>query len=409
MRILIISNPERKDFYDYIVERLGDEHELFLLWHYKKSENKSSPYSHSLHFLFWRDYFTPKQLLKKIKPDRVLFFEEIDFWQIPLIIACHKYKTTSFFIEHGVGNTVEQVISRFGELPSARKRAFYYLNKIISRAGRIIHNRIFYLSATFYLSGKDVIKYLKTPFYYKTHTPLHSLSKLKFRKRTPHFALLFSRNNISPFLLYNEIEREHIITEGVPFFDKYFIENPRCASHVVFIEHPYLEEGILGWDDHFHEKVARTLESFATQKRIKIIVKLHPRSRLENWKRYKLNEKFIEIRQKEDITNEMLAARIILGYSSTLLNALIGCKKNVVLLGWHPTPHIFGDDLSKTGLCHVTYHMHELLAKFSKWETTNLAQQNEERVQSFLEEYSYPFDGRATERVIRTIINNEVS
>ncbi len=406
MKIVIVCNPKRRDFYEYILEHLQEHHDIFILWDYAPGvgQNKSS-----INWLYWKDYPTPKQFLHYIKPDKLIFFEIIDFWQVPLIIACHRYKVTSFFVEHGVGNSIEQVESRFLELPSPMERLKSYTKRLVSNFSRILKNRIFFYSVLRYLQADELKKYLKLPLYYKKHTPLHALSKLKFRKRTPHFALLFNQNNIKPFLLYNEIEKENIITDGVPFYDKYYHGKQTFGAHIVFIEHPYLEEGILNWNPQFHEFIARSLENFAKDRQVKLIIKLHPRSNIRNWLRYNLNEQFITIKQKEDITQELLSAKLVLGYSSTLMNVLIACKKNIVLLGWHPQPTIFGDDFSKTGLCYVSFSVSDLIEKYDCWVSNNLAIKNEVAFNQFLEEYNYPFDGKATERVIKAILNYEVS
>lgn len=408
MRIIVVSDPKRRDFYNYIVDNLGKEHEIFLLWHYKKTETDSLPYGENTKLLYWKDYFTPKTLLQKVRPDRVLFFEAIDFWQIPLIIACHEFKVTSFFIEHGVGNSIDMVVARFSEVLSHGKRMLYYLKKLVFGFLRAVRSRIFFMSASKYLSEFDRSKYLKLVLYYKMFTPIHALSQLKFRRRTPHFAILFNRNNIDPFIYYNEIERENIFTGGVPFFDKYFLRKLLNKEHMIFIEHPYLEFKMFDWTDSFHESIARTLEHFAITNGIKIIIKLHPRSNFSNWSRYKLHS-LIDIKQSEDLTEEMLSAKLVLGYSSTLINALIICKKNIVLLGWHPKSQIEGDDFSKTGLCHVSFHRQDLFEKYKTWVANNLSLKNDEAYQDFIAEYNYPFDGKATERLINAILENEIS
>ncbi len=405
MRIVFVCPPHRKDFYQYITNILKLEHEVFLLWEYKLKPETLPNYDEGIMPLYWSNYATPKELLEKIKPDRVIFFEIIDLWQIPLIVTCHKFKVKTFFVEHGVGNSVELVIGRFNEIPSLKERLALYAKKIFYSLPRIIKNRYFFVSAAQYLPAKDIPNYFRLTSYFKKYTPFHALSKLKFRNRTPHFALLFNRNNIDPFLLYNEIESQNIIIEGVPFFDKYFLREVVEKDHIVFIEHPYLEEGILNWDNKWHEKIARSLERFAIDYNVSVIVKLHPRSVISNWTRYNLSP-LIEIKQKEDVTNDMLTAKLVLGYSSTLINALVTSKKNVVLLGWHPNPVIFGDDFSKSGLCHASFKVEELFEKYNYWLENNLTFDNKSALENFIKEYNFPFDGKATERIIEAIKNS---
>ena len=410
MRILLVSDPKRPDFHNYFLSHLRDQ-EIFLLWYYDQSDidyDLDEYTKQGIKVIFWKSFKTPQHLIEDLKPDRIILLEIIDFWQIPLVIAAHNWKVPSFFLEHGVGNSVEMVLKRFSELPSVQHRLKYYMRKLFSRAGKILHNRLFFLSVLKYLPKKQWPNYLKLLVYYKRYTPLEALTKLKFRNRTPHFAVLFNRNNIAPFQLYNEIEDSNIITEGVPFFDKYFTSSPAAKDHLVFIDHPYLEMNLLKWSDDHHERIARVLEDFAVKRNIEIIIKLHPRSLKTNWDRYALHP-LISLKQSEDITPEMLTSRLILGFSSTLINALIGVKKNIVLLGWHPEPHISGDDFSKSGLCHVSYLPEDIFARYDDWISVNRSQQNEDSFDKFIKEYNYPFDGMATQRVVRVIKEYEVN
>jgi hypothetical protein len=287
---------------------------------------------------------------------------------------------------------------------SIKKRLRYYGTRLVTSVGRIIRNRIFYYSQLVNIkSFRQLFCFIATPVYFKLFTPIHALSKLRYGLRTPQYALLFSRNNIAPFLIYNDIDRKHILTGGVPFFDKYFGKSESCEKHLFFIEHPYLEERILGWDNDFHERLAKSLEKFAIQHDLMIYIKLHPRSSINNWKRYNLNVDHITIYQFEEVTGIMLSANLILGYSSTLLNAMIGCRKNIVLLGWHPNPQIFGDDISLSGLCHKSMYMEELFEKYYFWKSHNLIYNNSDKYNSYIHEYNEPFDGKATERLFHAI------
>ena len=78
-------------------------------------------------------------------------------------------------------------------------------------------------------------------------------------------------------------------------------------------------------------------------------------------------------------------------------------KKNVVILGWNPDPHIEGADFSKTGLCHSSMHIEDLNTKYSYWVQHNLAVENEANYQAFLKKYNYPFDGKASQRIIQAL------
>ncbi len=86
-----------------------------------------------------------------------------------------------------------------------------------------------------------------------------------------------------------------------------------------------------------------------------------------------------------------------------MVNGFLSAQKNVVLLGWHPEPGIFGADFSQTGLCHLSLYPNELGTKFDYWVSHNLCKDNEVQYLNFLKEFNYPFDGQAGQRVLQAI------
>ena len=151
---------------------------------------------------------------------------------------------------------------------------------------------------------------------------------------------------------------------GVPFFDKYYKNGYNLGSHVVYIDHPYFEESLLNWNSSHHQMIAEALISFAEKRGVELFIKLHPRSDKQVWHRYINDHAHVRIIQTGDYTDLFLQARLIMGYSSSLINGFLCARKNVVLLGWHPEPRIFGSDFSKYGLCHVSFSPQDLEKKF---------------------------------------------
>ena len=48
-------------------------------------------------------------------------------------------------------------------------------------------------------------------------------------------------------------------------------------------------------------------------------------------------------------------------------------------------------------------------ARYDDWISVNRSQQNEDSFDKFIKEYNYPFDGMATQRVVRVIKEYEVN
>lgn len=235
-------------------------------------------------------------------------------------------------------------------------------------------------------------------------TPNRALRKITFSERVPKFAITFNENNFEEYKLYTDANPKSALYTGIPMFDAYHrlrTDNPE--NGIVYIEHPYLESDLLGWTVSHHKKVAETLFQFANENQTPLLVKLHPRSDLKRWQSYNLHSKFFEVVQQGDFTDRYLSAKVILGYSSSLITGLLCARKNIVLLGWHPQPRIFGTDFSKTGLCHTSMDINDIFIKWNDWGTQNLAAQRGDLYNNFIRKYNYPFDGCATGRVIHAI------
>jgi hypothetical protein len=408
LKILLIVPPNRKDFYSQL-EGINNA-DVYILWHVRKRDSYSDellPFIRGQYY--WGDYLTPYVLLKKIKPDIIVFFEIIDLRQIALIVAARSMRINTFYLEHGAAGDRESAINKWNNATFLKNR----LPRLYKRATKnlldIVSAKVFYYSVYKKFSSlKSYFKFVALPFQMLAASPNKVLSKNLFRDRVPDYAIVFSEINFEAFELYTGLPRKEAFLTGVPFFDKYHRSIPTVLDHVVYIEHPYLEYKLLGWTKEHHKHVAEALNKFAVSRKMKLYIKLHPFSELANWSDYILDKEYVEILQEGDFTQLYLSAKLILGFSSSLITGLLCAKKNIVLLGWHPEPQIFGADFSETALCHRSLSLKDLDSKFDYFETNNLCEKNEFKYGEFLRKFNYPFDGKATERVIGAIVSHEV-
>lgn len=406
----MIVEPDRKDWYQYLIT---DSHnEYCLLWHETETdipvELKQNTFFKKIYS--WSSYATPQDLLKKIRPDRIVFFEIIDQRQIALMVTANKAGIKTFYLEHGAAGNREAAIRRADEKNYFSKTKRHYLvNRLRTGLGRMIKSKIFYYAAGSQLSSlSSTVKYLRLPLAMLLKTPNKALADCIFPERTPFKAIVFNKPNFEQFQVYTGIMEDKAAFTGVPIFDHFYSKAPAEGNHITYIEHPYLEAGILSWTPGHHQNIARHLYDFSIKRKIKILVKLHPASDISLWKSYAFEPEFFEIVQSGDYTKPMLESKLILGYSSSLINGFLCAKKNVVLLGWHPQPGIAGADFSKTGLCHVSLSPNDLETKFDFWMSHNLAKGKDAAYMEFLKEFNFPFDGRAGERVLEAITSDEI-
>jgi CDP-glycerol glycerophosphotransferase (TagB/SpsB family) len=411
MRILVVVDPERIDFYRYLSKDLSNEY--ILIWYEKASDMKLSPNDLPIKFrdiFYWAQFLTPAQLLKTISPDKIIFFEIVDLRQIALIVTANERQISTFYLEHGAAGDKDAAQKLWWDKELYKKHKLPYFKKRVKSLGRVAKSKLFYYSVfRGFNSFRSYLKYACLPFHMLMMLPNKALSKNIFEERVPKFAITFNWVNFEQFQLYTGCSTKRLLLTGIPFFDRYFSNHSVVEDYVVYIDHPYLEQKFLDWNEEHHKKIAEKIFQFAVESKTQLYVKLHPASDLSNWTKYKIDERYITIIKDGDYTDLFLKSKLILGFSSSLINGFLCAKKNVVLLGWHPIPQIFGSDFSKTGLCHLSLDPQEIFSKYDGWLAHNLAMENEHAYGEFVQQFNYPFDGKATERVIQAINTNEIS
>lgn len=407
MRILVIVPPERLDFYNYLENDTTNDY--LLLWHETKEELKEARPSIPDLFketYYWSRFATATALIKKIRPDKIIFFEIIDQRQIALIICAGEKKITTFYLEHGAAGSREAAIERFQIQGFVNKQRFPYLLKRIGTSlFKVVQSKFFFYSnLKGFNSLKSRFKYYLLPFVMLRHTPNKTLHTFIFRERVPKFSIVFNKVNFEEYQLITGIGEDEALFTGLPFYDKYFLSPGHTnGDHIVYIEHPYLEEKLLNWNEEHHRFIAQSLQQFANTNKQLVYIKLHPRSDMSRWIKWNIEGEFVKIIKQGDFTDLYLSSKLILGYSSSLINGFLCARKNIVLLGWHPEPRIFGNNFSDTGLCHSSLSPDDLETKFEYWVTHNQAENEPDKYNRYLKDYNYPFDGKATERVLKVI------
>jgi hypothetical protein len=405
MKILLVVQPWRFDYYSYLSK--ATHIDWSLLWFERQGQVEIDPSGFPLQFkeiLYWQQFKTPGELLDKVKPDRILFFEIIDLRQIALIVAAGAKGIPTYYSDHGAAADKDATLKYLHTKTFWKNTLPYVVKRFKNNLKDSIKSKYFYFSVKKgFHSYQSYLAYLALPFK-MLGSPSHKvLLKSKFPERIPKVPIIFNQPNFDDFQTYTGVKKEDVYISGVPFFDRYHPDNTSTGDYVVYIEHPYYEESLAEWTLDHHRTVAEHLFNFAEKRKCPLYIKLHPRSDKKLWEGHTFNSEYVTILQNGDYTDLYLNAKLILGYSSSLINGFLCAKKNVVLLGWNPVPHIEGADFSTTGLCHSSLYPEELEQKFEYWLSHNLAVDNEVNYNNFLIKFNFPFDGRAVDRIIKVL------
>lgn len=404
MRVLLVVPPERTDFYGYLGG--AADFEFLHLWHEKRSQFKADPARLPIQFSsvhFWQDHASPARLLRALRPDKIVFFEIIDLRQIALAVAAGAAGISTFFLDHGAAGDRGTALTRWQETRFFGQKLPYLINRAFrALADAASSKRFYYAQSASFGSRQSWYKYLALPIRMMVAGPNEVLAKNIFRERVPRWSIVFNQVNFEEYHLYTGIDRSEAILTGLPFFDRYYRADTSERDHIVFIDHPYLEGGLLRWTDSHHRRIAAAIAQIAEVTGKRVVVKLHPRSDMSRWLAYNLDAEKVEIVQHGDFTDVYMGAALILGFSSSLITGFLSAQKRVVLLGWHPEPQIMGSDFSQTGLCHISLSPNDIPDKINLWLSNNKAL-DKAKHEAFLRKYNSPFDGRAGERVIEAI------
>lgn len=394
--VLLLFHPDRADSYDYLSK--DTKNRYFILWHEKPNPNAKQLPGFIEHEYFWKQFTTPAVLLNEIKPDVILFGEIFDLKQIALMVEAGARNIRTAFLDHGASSDPNLAV--FRHVTEHKRNLKNKLSTFVFRAFSILRNRLFYFSVTDRIERESRAAFLRLPNYMLRYSPYGALNKVYFKERIPDKFLIFSRNNRAELDYIYRIPEEKVLYTGIPFFDFLYESESKEEDYLVYIDHPYLEVGIFNWSADHHRKIAKELNDFAVKNKIKIYIKLHPRSEPEIWKKYNLDKDYIEVIKEGNYNELYKKAKVILGFSSTLMTGFLCAKKNLVILGWHPKPEIIGFDHSSLGLCHRSMDPTDLTKKFHEWTGNNLSKTNKAAYDKFIFDFNHPFDGKASERII---------
>src|ERR1044072_2385214 len=98
-KILLVFDPGRTDTYKYFEQ--DHENSYYILFRESLSSDLAIP-SFIKKEIFWKDFKTPFELLKQLKPDKVVFQEIIDIKQIALNVAAKHESVETILLDHGL-------------------------------------------------------------------------------------------------------------------------------------------------------------------------------------------------------------------------------------------------------------------------------------------------------------------
>ena len=323
--ILLNWDASRADLMEPFIA-LKDDFNFSVIWYKAKPEHRKT---HPFPEYFFGDFRSPYHLLKKLQPERVVFFGVHSFPQIALNTAAKNKGIPTFTMHHGVFNSnIVSIAKLRREMGIVKKR------KPINSLSSLY----FYFSALKWSNRVDFWKYFKFPFLLYKYGTEEALKKSVFGARLPDKYIQLSPHNS---IFYKELDHldsnEKFLFIGHPWFDKFLtspingsIKNEPQIPYWLLIDFPNIESNIgfkkIGPERkiNFYKK----LSAIAQKNGCRLKIKLHPAG-FESSYNYKNDN--IDLVKEADIVSLVQEAKKCLGFYSTLLFPIVYLKKHCIV------------------------------------------------------------------------------
>lgn len=399
MNILIVGSNYRRADHAEIVKGLLSHFDIFFLSFISKKNGQAHPLFGQA--VFWSDYLSASQLLKKTKPRFVIFFNIENYNEILLNIEAKNQSIKTFIIDHGL-----RIYKNAEEGDKYRRNPINRVRRTLDLM--IIKNYLFIIISYFGLTRiqKSFFKSYRKVRSQNSVIETHKL--IKNSLRLPDEYICFSKK-LFEFWKKNDDPSANKVVHyiGFPAFDKLYSAKNKVNVKIekaIYIEQPFQEEGILGWTEELKEEMIEQMVRVCSINEIELTIKLHPLSHRELYIRLskKLNFKLFNDNVDQ---NKLADYQIILGCGSTLDYPLAAIYHTVSFsLDIHPTmpSQSLTQSLELLGVSENIKSFDELSNSFKSLEQIRENQQKNKS--NFIDYWLYKFDGQSHKRLLQILL-----
>lgn len=364
----------------------SNEVDYYHLYFYSKEERKVqlSPFP----ALFWYDFSSPFQLLKKIKPDKVILANGVSLYEVSLIIACNLLHIPVYCLQHGI-----MAPGFFKEIEDEK------VERNIDKLKYYFKVSQFYLSTLRRVPLKTVPALLR--FYRDAFTKglFYACHHNHFSLRYPTGYICFTLHNAKYFLERDRVDASKILSIGVPCFDHFFQADGTTAtgkgSYALLID-TVITEGGVPVSEEYMSNYYRVFNSYCKMRGWKLAIKLHPWA--YKYQHLLADENIVYYRNmdKEALASTIRDAQVVFSFFSTLLFPSLFINPHIVAVE-HPV-HPFPNDLTGEGRLPKV-----VLDKGSSINLPDTFSYDPQFLNEIKENYLYRVDGKSKERLTHII------
>ncbi len=346
-RILLVWNYDRKDWIEPFLN-LRDQFHFVFLSKYYEDKDKSASNTLEIEMVYWTDFSSPGEVLKRTQPDAIVFMSISNLPDIILNRVAQKKGISTIILQHGL----------FYSQETYKERA-----KLLAKTtGKLLPGTHSPKSwqVKYFLSGLmqgvsivDGIRLCRYLFQKRKLTDVIALEKNKFAARMPSKFVVYTKKNGIVYLQRDGATESDMIVIGNPTLDRYFqpgtLTNLPFNNYYLLIDSPlYVEKSAssgFGFSKQRATDIYQGLAGYARARGKKLVIKLHPFSYNED--ELLLDPDVIYTRDENDPKDLIACAEAVISFPSTLAIPAIYFKP-VILLKF--AENSFLDFVSQAGL-----------------------------------------------------------
>jgi len=390
MKVLLNWDTTRRDLLEPFIA-LKDDIDFVIIWGDRQADDKKN---HPFAQVYFTDYKTPYQLLKEVKPDKVLLFSINSFTHVALNLAAKNLRIPTYVMHHGVHHADLIEMNKVRE-----KIGLHQKRRLVSSRQSLW----FYFSALQLKNIGQLYSYFRFAWIRQKRDRLLAAEKCVFDARLPDHYINLSPHNAVLAKRIDHIESdEKFFYIGHPFFDAILSrlnelnekDEKTGEDYFLLIDFPNIENHLSFKLMTAEKKLEfyKKLSAIAKAEGCRLKVKLHPFGFNSP---YNYQDDNIDLVYEAEMAPLIHYAKKCFSFFSTLLIPIIYHKGSCFII------HIGDDRQLQKDL--VELGVAQKLDAFN-FRADDIAGNNENAIsekayQAFIERYLYYTDGKATERL----------
>ncbi|MEP1094449.1 MAG: polysialyltransferase family glycosyltransferase [Cyclobacteriaceae bacterium] len=329
-RNIIIGIDYNQEYLAEFVKCIDKELNVYLIHYSSPSESSSTLFEKYGSILYWKDFHGAYDLLEKLDPFKVVFFELETLNQVALNVACKEKKIKTVFCDHGL-SLMEPSLKLDRVMKPQMKFSF---SKFKRNPFHVVRNRLFYVYTVKNASkkGANFLKEFKN--IRLENSILQTYLEVDDKLLYPTEYYCISPENYKFQSSLNKDSDIPVSYFGFLDFDHMFhVTQAKNKKHLLYIDQPYAKGKLFGWSVQTKAIWIDELAIWCDQNDFDLVVKKHPRESEEVWKAVTHSN----INYTNDLISYLPSTQIVVGFNSTLLVSLAALDHIVLFcVRFHP-------------------------------------------------------------------------